>query len=55
MRNDISLYTELIDLIEEQGRTINKQNEIIARLVNENLEKENMINALIQEHSHQTP
>lgn len=49
MQNDIKLYTELIKLIGEQSRVINKQNEIITGLVNENLEKENMINVLMSE------
>ena len=49
MRNDIKLYTELIKLIGEQSRVINKQNEIITELVNDNLEKENMINVLMSE------
>lgn len=36
------LYTELIRLIEHQGQ-------VIAKLTNENLEQENMINALLKE------
>jgi hypothetical protein len=36
------LYTELLNLIEHQAK-------IIAKLTNENLEQENMINALMSE------
>lgn len=43
---DIKLYTELLDIIDGQGKLIVQQNEIITRLVNENAEKENMLNVL---------
>ena len=36
------IYSELTEIIE-------KQNKMIAELINENLEKENMINALMNE------
>lgn len=42
-------YFDLIDLIEQKGRIIKQQSETIAKLVNENVEKENMINELMKE------
>lgn len=41
---------ELLELIDQQEQMIAKQDDIIARLVNENVEQENMINILMQEH-----
>lgn len=43
-----SLYYELFEIMEKQGQVILKQNELIARLANDNLEKENMMNVLIK-------
>ena len=43
------LYYDLLEIIEKQDEVIAKQNELIAKLTNENAEKENMINALMQE------
>lgn len=40
----IKIYSELTEIIETQ-------NELIAELINENLEKENMINVLMNEFS----
>ncbi len=37
---------ELLDIIKSQAMVILKQDELIARLVNENLEKENYIEVL---------
>ena len=48
MKNNYKLYHELLELLEEQSDVINNQNDLIARLINENLEKENMINVLMQ-------
>lgn len=42
-------YQELIELIEGQRSIINKQLKIITKLVNENAEKENMINTIMKE------
>lgn len=42
------LYYDLLEVIETQQDMINRQNELIAKLVNENLEKENMISELMQ-------
>ena len=39
----LKTYMELIDIIDRQNR-------LIAELVNENFEQENMINVLMQEH-----
>lgn len=37
----------LMELIDLQEQMINKQNELIVKLVNENAEQENMINVLM--------
>lgn len=39
---------DLLELIHEQERIIEKQNDMISRLVNENAEQENMINELMK-------
>lgn len=44
-----SVYN-LLELIDEQQRIIEKQNETIARLVNETVEQESIINSLIMEY-----
>lgn len=43
------LYYDLLEIIDKQEEMIKKQNETIAKLVNENLEKENMIEVLSQQ------
>lgn len=40
-------YFDLIDLIDQQEKVIGNQSVIIAKLLNENAEKENMINELM--------
>lgn len=47
----IKLCYDLLEIIEMQQDTINKQNDLIAKLTNENAEKENMINVLMNEFS----
>lgn len=42
-------YFDLVDLIEQQGQVIKNQSDTITKLLNENIEKENMINALMKE------
>jgi len=42
-------YLDLLDVITQQEKIIVKQNELIARLVNETAEKENMINELMKD------
>ena len=49
MSSKTKICCELLDIIDKQGKMIKKQNELIAELTNENLEKENMINELMQE------
>lgn len=49
LKMKVKLYYELLDIIEMQDEMIRKQNELISELVNENMEKENMINELMQE------
>ena len=46
---DIKLYTELLELLSNQGKIILEQNEIISSLVNEVAEKENFIKTLWKE------
>ena len=46
---EMGICAQLLDLIGKQEETIVKQNEIIARLVNENFERENLIAVLMQE------
>lgn len=43
------LYYDLLEIIEKQDEMIYKQNKLMTKLVNENMEKENMINILMQE------
>jgi len=45
----IENYNELLDINKRQSDLINKQNDTITKLLNENLEKENMIKALMEE------
>ena len=40
----------VLEVIEQQERIIAEQNEMILKLVNENVEQENMINVLMKEH-----
>lgn len=40
---------ELLEVIDKQEEMIKKQNDMIAKLVNENMEKENMINELAKQ------
>lgn len=40
-------YFDLIELIEQQSQVIKKQSDTITKLLNENAEKENMINELM--------
>lgn len=42
------LKLELLEIIEKQKEMINKQNEVIAELVNQNAEQENMIDELMK-------
>lgn len=49
MATKTKLYYDLIEIIEKQDEVICKQNQTIAKLVNENMEKENMINVLMKQ------
>ena len=49
MSSKTKICCELLDIIDKQEEMIKKQNELITELTNENLEKENMINELMQE------
>lgn len=46
----IDLCRDLFEIITRQEEVINEQSKLIAKLANENLEQENMINVLMQEH-----
>lgn len=39
----LDLYFELFEIMEKQEEIISRQNKLIAKLTNDNLEKENMI------------
>lgn len=47
MRNLTKTYFDLIDLIEQQEKVIAKQADAIISLLNDNTEKENLINELL--------
>lgn len=49
MDNKFSLYYELLNIIEEQDRMICNLNKKICNIVKENIEKENLINVLMEE------
>jgi hypothetical protein len=49
MQPKSKLYYDLLEVIEKQDEMIRRQNELIAKLTNESLEKENMINELMQQ------
>lgn len=51
MTEKTKLYYDLLEITEKQEEIIAKQNKLITNLTNENLEKENMINVLMQEHA----
>ena len=40
---EIQIYSELLEIIEEQSKTIGKLNNLIAKLITDNAEKENWI------------
>lgn len=46
--NLIKICIELLELNDEKDKIIIKQSNLIADILNENLEKENMINTLMQ-------
>ena len=41
-------YFDLVELVEKQGKVIKQQADAIAKLVNENMEKGNLINELMK-------
>ena len=43
------LCYDLLEIIEKQDEMIRKQNELITKLANENLEQENTINVLMKQ------
>ena len=48
-KTNTKLCHDLLDIIDKQEEMIKKQNDMIAKLVNENMEKENMINELAKQ------
>ena len=51
MKNKVETCIGLLELIKRQEEVISRQNATITELTNENLEKENIINILMQEQS----
>lgn len=49
MQPKSKLYYDLLEIIEKQDEMIRKQNELITKLANENLEQENTINVLMKQ------
>lgn len=49
MQSNTGTNLQLIEIVKLQEKTIEKQNELLAKLVNENAEKENFINVLVNE------
>lgn len=43
-------FSALLEVIDDQERMISAQGKLIARLINETVEKENYINAMMREH-----
>lgn len=50
-RMQSKLYPDLLEITDEQNRVIKKQSELITKLTNDNLEKENMITLLMNKFS----
>lgn len=48
MKSKIDTRLNLLEIIQQKDEVIEKQNETIAALINENAEKENMINELMR-------
>lgn len=49
MSNKLDICTELLNTISEKDCLIASQNNVIAKLVTDNMEKENMINVLMED------
>lgn len=49
MTKEISYTLDLVSLLEKREEIIVAQSELISKLINENLEKENFINILVKE------
>ncbi|ACV64926.1 hypothetical protein Dtox_4259 [Desulfofarcimen acetoxidans DSM 771] len=49
MNNKLKNLLDLLELINQQERIIIKQNEVIAKLINDTMEQENMINELMRD------
>lgn len=47
MSNKDKLYYDLLEIIEKQDEILVKQNNLISKLVNENMEQENIVNVLM--------
>lgn len=52
MGSKTKICLDLLDIINQQEEMINKQNNMIAELTNENLEKGNMISELMKLEEH---
>lgn len=49
MPHKTNICYDLLEIIDKQEEMIKKQKDMISKLVNENVEKENTINVLMQE------
>ncbi len=52
--SELRVCEHLLELVEKQEKVITKQNELLAKLVNENFEQENFIAVLMREHIEDT-
>ena len=50
--NKTKICMDLLELVKQQEEMLSKQNEMIVKLTNENLEQENMINILMQQNEY---
>ena len=49
MSNNLEVCMELLNMVSEQDALIANQNSVITKLVTDNMEKENMINVLMED------
>lgn len=47
--NQLNVCNELLGIIDEQKNVITKQSEVISKMAIDNMEKENMINVLLED------
>lgn len=49
--SEFRVCEHLLELVKKQEEVIEKQNELISKLANENFEQENLINVLMKDYS----